>query len=94
MLCAHLQAVAVDGPSVFGHGENRKKLQNREFRSDPVYTNPVGNFPNRDTCKLISLETFLCNCNCNLARKIDRKTMLYVFVLFLWTMVRPILLQF
>ena len=45
VLSAHLQAVAVDGPSVFGHGENCKELQKGEFRSDPVYTNPVRSFP-------------------------------------------------
>ena len=44
MFSAHLQAVAVDGSAIFGHGENYKKLQKREFRSDPVYTNPVRNF--------------------------------------------------
>ena len=43
---AHFQAVAVDCPSGFGHGENCKTLQRREFASDPVYTNPVRNFPN------------------------------------------------
>ena len=42
---AHLQAVVVDGPPIIGYGENCKKAQKREFRSDPVYTNPVRNFP-------------------------------------------------
>ena len=41
----HISRHAVDCPSVFGHGENCKNLQKREFRSDPVYTNPVRNFP-------------------------------------------------
>ena len=42
---AYFQAVAVDCPSVFGYGETAKTLQKREFRSDPVYTNPGRNFP-------------------------------------------------
>ena len=45
MFSTHFQAVAVDCPSVF-HCENCKKLPKREFRSDPVYTSPVRNFPN------------------------------------------------
>ena len=43
---ANFQAVAVYCPSVFGHGENCKKLEEGEFRSDPVYTDPVRNLPN------------------------------------------------
>ena len=43
---AHFQAVAVDCPSVFGYGETAKtRKKKREFRSDPVYTNSVRNFP-------------------------------------------------
>ena len=42
---AHFQAVAVDCLSVFGYGETAKTPRKREFRSDPVYTNPVRNFP-------------------------------------------------
>ena len=41
---AHFSAVAVDCASVFCHRDNSKKMQKREFRSDPVYTNPVKNF--------------------------------------------------
>ena len=36
---AHLQAVAVDGPSVFSHGENCKKLQKGNFA--PTLTTPT-----------------------------------------------------
>ena len=42
---AHFQVVAVDCPSSSATGKTAKKLQQKEFRSDPVYTNPVGNFP-------------------------------------------------
>ena len=42
---AHFQAVAVDCPSVFGYGETAKACKNKEFHSDPVYTNPVRYFP-------------------------------------------------
>ena len=42
---AHFQAVAADCPSVFQLRGNCKNPKKRKFRSDPVYTNPVRNFP-------------------------------------------------
>ena len=42
---ARFQAVAVDYPSVFGYEETAKTRKKREFRSDPIYTNPIRNFP-------------------------------------------------
>ena len=41
---AHFQAFATDCPSVFGHGENCKKLQKRNFAPTPSTLNPVRNF--------------------------------------------------
>ena len=42
---AHFQAAAVDCPSVFGYGKTAKTRKKKEFRSDPVYTDSVRNFP-------------------------------------------------
>ena len=45
---AHFLTVAVDCASFFGHGEKWKNCKKAKFCSNPVYTNPVRNFPNSD----------------------------------------------